>query len=169
MASFPSDDPIWEILAAIDDEPTGEFSELVKAAQLDPKSDFRNAFLVNVSLEGADISGFDFSGSDLRGTGLRYAAKWQDVVISKDTTLDPADQEWWDWDRERAKPEKPVLAPGRVDPQSRTTMGLGEPLVAYRRSTEPPWGVAPGGAMVASWPVFGSPFHSRAEAATAVR
>jgi hypothetical protein len=46
MASFPSDDPIWEILAAIDDEPTGEFSKLVKAAKLDPKVDFRNAFLV---------------------------------------------------------------------------------------------------------------------------
>jgi len=96
MDSFPSEHPIWEILAAIDDEPTGEFSELVKAAQLDPKVDFRDAFLVRLSLRGADISGFDFSGSDLRGTGLRYAAKSQGVIISEATRLDPADQKWWD-------------------------------------------------------------------------
>ena len=95
MVSFSSDDPIWKILAAIDDEPTGEFSELVKVAQLDPKVDFRNAFLVNLSLKGADLSGFDFSGSDLRGTGLRYAAKSQGVIISEATRLDPADQKWW--------------------------------------------------------------------------
>src|SRR5262245_60780151 len=96
MTSFASDKQIRAILAAIDAEPTGEFSELVKAAQFDPKADFRHAFLVGISLEDADISGFDFSGSDLRGTGLRYAAKWEGVIISTDTVLDPADQKWWE-------------------------------------------------------------------------
>jgi uncharacterized protein YjbI with pentapeptide repeats len=106
MASS-SNEPIWEILAAIDDEPTGEFSKLVRAAQLDPKSDFRNAFLVNLSLEGADVSGFDFSGSDMRGTGLRYAAKSQGIIISRDTKVDPDDQDWWE--RERAKRAHTVI------------------------------------------------------------
>jgi Pentapeptide repeats (8 copies) len=144
MASFPSEDPIWEILAAIDDEPTGEFSELVKAAQLDPKVDFRNAFLVKLSFKGADISGFDFSGSDLRGSGLRYAANAQGVVISKATRLDPADPEWWN--RERAKREEIVNAPERLRQQA----------------TSGPWR---GGALAAA----GSPFRSSAEAATSIR
>jgi methane/ammonia monooxygenase subunit A len=161
MASFPSDDPIWKILAAIDDEPTGDFSNLVRAAQLDPKSDFRNAFLVNLPLRGADISGFDFSGSDLRGTGLRYAAKSQGVIISKDTILDAADQDWWE--RERVKRENIALRLAPVGQQSSAATGLREPLSGFV-----PRGTIRGGAIALSVP-FASPFTSRAEAASAVQ
>jgi methane/ammonia monooxygenase subunit A len=163
MASS-SNDPIWEILAAIDDEPTGEFSKLVRAAQLDPKSDFRNAFLVNLSLEGADVSGFDFSGSDMRGTGLRYAAKSQGIIISRDTKVDPDDQDWWE--RERAKRAHTVIASGRIRQQSRTPAGLGEPIVAYSRRFEQPRERISGGAIALS---LHTPFTSRAEAAEAIK
>lgn len=180
MVSFPSDDPIWKILAAIDDEPTGKFSELVKAAQLDPRSDFRNAFLVNLSLKGADISGFDFSGSDLRGTGLRKVARFDGVVISTETTLDPADQKWWDRQR---KSQKPANAPEIVGRREALVAWLGGAVATLRESVKEQSGgrvpVTPAGATIgggvlahtgpAPGPafVFVSPFHSRAEAATA--
>jgi hypothetical protein len=95
MMEFDPSDPIWRILAAIDAEPTGKFRDLVEAAKLDPKTDFRNACLADVPLTDADISGFDFSGTDLRGTGLRHTKRSDGVIISKDTKLDPVDEKWW--------------------------------------------------------------------------
>ncbi len=105
MMEFGPSDPVWRVLAAIDAEPAGKFRTLVEAAELDPKIDFRNACLAGLPLRDADISGFDFSGSDLRGTGLRLAKKFDGVIITKETKLDPADRKWWgqrkeaDWRR----------------------------------------------------------------------
>jgi tetratricopeptide (TPR) repeat protein len=101
ITEFDLCDPVWKILTAIDNESTGEFRNLVEAAQLDPKIDFRHASLAGLPLEGADISGFDLSGSDLRGTCVRKAKKFDGVVISHDTKLDPADKEWWSSWKER--------------------------------------------------------------------
>jgi hypothetical protein len=92
---FDPSDPLWRILAAIDDEPTGEFRKLVETAKLNPKTDFRNACLTGLPLKDADISEFDFSGSDLRGTGLRHTKRSDGAIISNETKLDPVDREWW--------------------------------------------------------------------------
>jgi hypothetical protein len=51
MIKFDPADPIWRILAAIDTEPTGEFRNLVEAAKLNPKTDFRNAYLTGLPLK----------------------------------------------------------------------------------------------------------------------
>ena len=53
-------------LVAIYEEPTGLFHNLVAAAGLDPKSDFKNRDLRVLSFVDAHVDGFDFSGSDLR-------------------------------------------------------------------------------------------------------
>jgi len=95
MTFFDQSDPIWGVLKAIDGEASGQFRNLVAAASLDPKSDFRYAHLVGLPLRNADISGFDFSGSDLRGSELRFAANFDGLIISGDTKLDDDDRSWW--------------------------------------------------------------------------
>jgi hypothetical protein len=92
---FLPEDLIWQTLADIDRESSGELRKLARAAKLNPRTDFRGVSLAGLSLAKQDISGFDFSGSDLRGTGIRYARIASGVTISRDTKLDPADRRWW--------------------------------------------------------------------------
>lgn len=92
--SFPRTHPLWRQLAAIDAEPTGRFRQLVEAAELDPKRDFRRADLTGLWLEDADLSSFDLSGAVLRDTGLRFAAR-TDGLILDGALLDTADRRWW--------------------------------------------------------------------------
>ena len=80
-------------LVAIYEEPTGLFHNLVAAAGLDPKSDFKNRDLRVLSFVDAHVDGFDFSGSDLRGTGLRMCARFG-VNMFTGCYLDPEDHVW---------------------------------------------------------------------------
>jgi len=80
-------------LVTLFEEQTLLFHELVKAAGLDPGSDFRNRDLRGMVLANADLDGFNFSGSDLRGTGIRNATRLGSVKLNR-AKMDSADRKW---------------------------------------------------------------------------
>jgi hypothetical protein len=77
------------IVGAIDD-PEAKLSALVKAAGLDPKTDFRGGDFRGWPLAGQDIRGIDFTGADLRGTQIGQAI-FDDTTILTDARLDLED------------------------------------------------------------------------------
>ena len=85
-----------ENLVAVFEETTGLFHNLVSAAGLDPKSDFRNRDLRGMCFTDAELDGFDFSGSDLRGTNLKGAKRVARTTAFARARLDDDDRHWLD-------------------------------------------------------------------------
>lgn len=68
---------IRDVVTAPDDAP---FSELAKAARLEPSRDFRHSDLRGINLTGSDIRGWDLTGADLRDVyGVRV--QWDESTI----------------------------------------------------------------------------------------
>jgi RNA polymerase sigma factor (sigma-70 family) len=68
---------------AIIDSGSNRFDELVRVAELDPKSDLRFGDWRGLDLTGLDLRGFDFTGADL--TGVRF-----DPALIGGAIVDPA-------------------------------------------------------------------------------
>jgi sulfatase modifying factor 1 len=52
---------------------SSSFADLVRAAELDPGTDFREADLRRINFGSDDLSGFEFKGADLHGANLSQA------------------------------------------------------------------------------------------------
>lgn len=61
---------------------TDVFSELVRAAGLDPHIDLRYGNFDGVDLGGSDIRGFDFTGASMKGV------KWDGCIMDETTIID---------------------------------------------------------------------------------
>ena len=71
----------WSKIDSVFSAETDSLAQIAAAGHLDPKSAFRGARMVNVSLSGIDIRGIDFSFADLRGTRLREARLDSTTII----------------------------------------------------------------------------------------
>lgn len=76
-------------VAAVWEATDADLASLVKAGELDPRTDFRHRDLRGWPLGGQDVCGFDFTGSDLRSTGFETAVTDATTVLV-DATLDPS-------------------------------------------------------------------------------
>jgi presqualene diphosphate synthase len=71
-------------LSSIFDSKSAVFSDLARAAKLDPKTDFRFSNLSGVDFRGSDLRGYNFQGSNLTFT------KWGGAKRDRTTILDQA-------------------------------------------------------------------------------
>jgi hypothetical protein len=83
-------------LAKLYSEPSELFHDLVAAAGLDPRVDFRDRDLRGMQFAGANLSGFDFSRSDLRGTAVRASKGFDGRTDLTEARLDPEDRKWFE-------------------------------------------------------------------------
>lgn len=94
--TIPVSDTLQQRLAGLYGELDARFHNLVRAAALDPRRDFRFRDLRALQFQDADLTGFDFTDSDLRGTGLRFAARVVNSTILSGAMLDQEDANWHD-------------------------------------------------------------------------
>jgi two-component system, cell cycle sensor histidine kinase and response regulator CckA len=73
-------------LSAVFRSTSASFSDLVKAAGLNPSTDFRFADISGVDLANSDVRGFDFTGSNLSETRW-FGAIWDRTTILTDVNF----------------------------------------------------------------------------------
>ncbi len=85
-------------------EQSNDFVGLVRAAGLDPASDFVGADLRGIDFGNADLSGFDFTGADLSGCKLQAAQRvnaiFDNTIYSSDQSASESFSLFFDFARE---------------------------------------------------------------------
>jgi hypothetical protein len=70
------------LIEAVWNEPDSSLVALIRAGQLDPKTDFVRKDFRGWPLTGQDVRGIDFTESDLRGTGIEHAIRDETTILT---------------------------------------------------------------------------------------